>query len=289
MTFAILSSLILFSLLFSCTVADVQLQGPKLRSLLSNTHTYTTIHAHNLVPSDSNFKYRISYQDYNSNEYAIYSPPSYINEQQWFHGANLLNEIKTRTDNTFSINVANYCLYHSPLIKTVRPYKRFFWFDCTYNPSQTLEKRIATHYYRHQESSEFRVFFSFENPQSTSDHVPIYDKITLSIKTSATSNQESVTQIPIYCVTKKIDMKIDGTTSPLTLFPWELRSQEDIDQGKYLWKYQIMFDKSINQTAADENILKSNHLLFPVTFSMQCLSTLHLYELYIISRCQRIF
>ena len=259
MSFTISISLIVLGLLSSCTVA--QLERAKLRTLLS-----TTSHAPNFLPSDGNFEYRISYQDYYSNEYAIYSPPSYTHEQQWFHGADLLHDIKTSADNTFAITVDDYCLYHVPLINTMYQLKRFYWFDCTYNPYQTLEKRIATHYYRRQENTEFRVFFSFQNREPTFAH-RIYDKITLSIRSSSTNNQESVTQIPIYCVFKKTDIKIDETTSPLDMFPWELRNKESTNHG--MWKYQIMFDTLINQTVNNDNVSHSNHLLMPVTVSIQ--------------------
>ena len=264
MSFAILTSLILFSLILSCIVAD--LQSLKLRSLLSSTST-TTSNVHQFLPSDGNFEYRISYKDDNSHEFAIYSPPSQTNEQQWFHGANLLNEIKTSADGTFAINVDNYCLYHSPVTGALREENKFYWFDCTYNPSQTLEKRIATHYHKNHVLKKFRVFFSFENPESNEDHV--YDEIILSIRTTVPNNRQSVTQIPIYCVTNKTDIAITKTTSPLDMFPWELANQEEIVEGQYLWKYGILFDKLINQTVNDDNVSNFNYLVFPVTVSIQ--------------------
>ena len=263
MSYTIAPSVIFFCSLLSCTIAD--LKSRKLRSLLSSTSATSSVHE--ILPSDGNFEYRISYQDYkNGAEYAIYSPPGQTHEQQWFHGANLFNEIKTSTDNTFGITVDNYCLYHSyvsneALMDQVRT---FYWFDCTYNPSQTLEKRIATHYYRGDAAAEFRVFFSFDNPQSNNDR--IYEKITLSIKTITTDNHESVAQIPVYFVHKKTDMKIEEATSQLDLFPWEVAPFED-----QYWKYQIMFDKPMTQTLGDNNASNSNHLVMPLTVLIQFL------------------
>ena len=191
--------------------------------------THKNITCSHVLPNDGNFEYRISYQDYNTTEYAIYSPPSQlqIHEQQWFHGTNLLREIHTRTDNTFGINVDNYCLYYSPGIKTVRQQKRFYWFDCTYtyNPSQTLEKRIATNDYRRQPHVEFRVFFSFENIYILIHNLVIIFLFTISIKTIVTNNQQSVNQIPIYFVLKKTDIKIDDATSPLDMFHGNLTNE----------------------------------------------------------------
>ena len=255
MSFTISTSLIVFCLLLSCTVADL-LKSRKLRTLLSSTSNL-----YEFLPSDGNFQYRISYQDYNNAaEYAIYGPPGQTHGQQWFGGTNLLNEIKISTRSTFAINVDNYCLYHS------YKNKRFLWFDCTYNPSQTLEERVATHYYRHYEFSEFRIFFSFQTLQSSNDR--IYEKITLSIKTTATTNNpESVTQIPIYCVRKNTDMKIDDTTPLLDMFPWEV---ESLREDEY-WKYQIIFDKPMAQQLGDNNALNSDHLVMPLTVLIQYL------------------
>ena len=262
MSFTIPVSLIVFCLLLSCTGAD--LKSRKLRSLLSSTSAATS-NVHQFLPSDGNFEYRISYQDFNNDaQYAIYSPGQTHEQQQWFHGANLFDEIKTSTDNTFGINVDDYCLYHSyvsnpALALAVGQEKTFYWFDCTYNPSQTLEKRIATH----DASPKFIVFFSFQKPESNNDR--IYDQITLSIKTITTDNEESVAQIPIYCVRKKTDMKIDETTSPLDMFPWEVAP---FGQSQH-WKYQIMFDKPMPQKLGDNNASNSNHLVMPLTVSSQ--------------------
>ena len=222
----------------------------KLRTLLSSTNTKSAF------PFDK-FEYRISYQHDNGTEYAIHSPTD--DTQQWFDGTNLVNEIDTNTNNKFAINVDDYCLYHDDIKKYA-----FNWHDCTYNPSQKIEKRSAAS----KRENSHRVFFSFDRGQQVETATCTYNNIILSVKNvdqNTHNADESIAQIPIYCANERQDQLpqtelTDTLTSLLDIFPFQLPSVE-----RYLWKFQILFDKPMTQMWPIDNIT-TNTLLLPVTY-----------------------